>query len=259
MEDNKKQVKKKPLTLGEYGKNPGRDRTVPTSVRESLRVLYAMKFSVVTKAYNALTFYMDETKDGVFYFYIKIPSETVQNFFYDVVIKLIPSPEIKDKTDKLDDYYIQVFSNDPAFAFTYAYAYNKEHLIVPELLNKFSPQFIDDKPKVTNPKLDINYSKIIYFGYLFLKQRGFFSKKIIHNSKIQRFSYKDLPALVLEVDKKIAERIEKGKTTKPKKDKNKEKPKSTAAKLQGGVKHSRLTKLVGSSKKTKHTKTVKRR
>ena len=64
MEDKKKQVKKKPLTLGEYGKNPGRDRTVPTSVRESLRVLYAMKFKVVTKEYNELTFYTDENKDG---------------------------------------------------------------------------------------------------------------------------------------------------------------------------------------------------
>lgn len=257
--EEKKLVKKKPLTLGEYGKNPGRDRTVPTSVRESLRVLYAMKFTVVTKAYNALTFYMDETKDGVFYFYIKIPSETVPNFFYDVVIKLVPPPEIKDKTDKLDDYYIQVFSNDPAFAFTYAYAYNKEHLIVSELVNKFPPQFIEDKPKVTNPKLDINYSKVIYFGYLFLKQRGLFSKKIIHNSKIPMISHKDLPKMVLGVDKKIAERIEKGKTVKPKVDKTKEKAKSTAAKLQGGPKHSKLTKLVGTSKKTKHTKTVKRK
>jgi len=73
-------------------------------------------------------------------------------------------------------------------------------------VNKFPPQFIEDKPKVTNPKLDINYSKVIYFGYLFLKQRGFFSKKIIHNSKIPMISYKDLPKMVLDVDKKIAER-----------------------------------------------------
>lgn len=253
--------KKTPLTLGEYGKNPSRDRTVPLATRESLRALYALKYSVLMQSYNSIQFFMDIAEKGEYYFYIKIPSETIRNFFYDVVIKLTPPPGIGDKVDKLDDYYIQVFSNDPAFAYTYAYAYNKEKLIVPELVNKFPEEFISDKPKVTNPKLNINYSKVIYFGYLYLKQKGYFSKKIIDKSKIKRFSYKDLPSLVLDVDKKIAERIEKGKSLNKKNiEKNKKsKPKSTAAKLSGGVKKSKLTPLVKSSRKTKMTKTTKRR
>lgn len=254
--------KKLPLTLGEFSKNPGRDRTIPIAVRENLRALYSMKFAVLMNYYKSIKFFMDKTEDGIYYFYIKIPSETVRDFFYDVVIKLIPPPAIGDKVDKLDDYFIQVFSNDPAFAFTYAYAYNKEKLIVSELVNKFPDEFISDKPKVTNPRLDINYSKIIYFGYLYLKQHGYFSKKILEKSKIKQFDFKELQNLVLDVDKKIAERIQKGNVKKQKLNKKENKHKSTAAKLQGGRKTSKLTPLVKSSKvskKTKTTKTVKRK
>lgn len=251
--------KKTPLTLGEYAKNPSRDRTIPASTRESLRTLYAMKYSVLMNSYKSIQFFMDKTNKDQYYFYIKIPSETVRDFFYDVVIKLTPPASIADKTDKFDDYYIQVFSNDPAFAYTYAYAYNKEKLIVSELIKKFPEEFISDKPKTTNPKLDINYSKIIYFGYLYLKQHGFLSKKVINNSNIKRISYKDLPSLILDVDKKIAERIQKGNSLKTKLNKKEKTAKSTAAKLQGGIKKSGLTPLVKSSKRTKMTKTTKRR
>lgn len=51
--------------------------------------------------------------------HVKCPSESVSNFFYDVLLEL----EYSDLTTRLEDCDVKIFSNCPSFVYTYAYVF----------------------------------------------------------------------------------------------------------------------------------------
>ena len=110
--------------------------------------------------------------------FLKIPSEVIEKFYYDVVIEFSP-PNLINKLDKsLENYNVKFFSNDPAFVFTFAYAFNKNKLFITDLEQKMSKEALEEKAKIKNPNASIGYVKSLYFAYLYLKSKGLFLKNM---------------------------------------------------------------------------------
>lgn len=140
-------------------------------------------------------------KKGNYYLYIKIPSEVVRDFYYDVVIKFIETPK-NAFSNSLREYDIQVFSNDPAFCFTYAYAFNKAGLLIDELKPKIGKDFLENKALDRNPKSEIGYVKSLYFAYFFMLSKNLFEKK--NWDKILGYQSTSFDKLVMNAETKIA-------------------------------------------------------
>jgi hypothetical protein len=77
---------------------------------------------------------------------------------------------------KLDNYKVRFFSNDPNFTFTFAHAFYKKGMIIPELVKKISPKALKEPPTKTNPNILAGYVKSIYFAYIFMRNKGLFNK-----------------------------------------------------------------------------------
>ena len=117
-----------------------------------------------------------EEKTKSYYVYVKMPSEKTVGFFYDVVIEFRPTAAQKLVfSDDLSKYNVKFFTNDPAFLFTYAYAFNKSNLIIDWLKPKLSRQALTERPVIRNPRSDTGYVKSLYFTYFFLQIRKLFS------------------------------------------------------------------------------------
>ena len=252
---------KKIMTLRQYIKNPSGTGSSFAGNRNALTSMYSLKFFKILVDYNnKIEYSAIKDKQGNFWCIMKIPSENIPKFFYDVIYKFSPAKAGDEHDTKLEDYKVQFFSNDPAFAFTFSYAYHKNGLTIPELEKKYSSEAISDKPKTTNPNLVINYAKILYFGYLAIKKY-----KLTEKDK-----YKDGTVNFKEIactEDKIAERIKQQKKygTKTKRTVTKTTGKSTARGDRGSSKTIGNTKRVGVSKASKSigntrvTKTSKRK
>ena len=183
--------------------------------------------------------------------YLKIPSETVNNFYYDVVISFSTTNAIHAIGNDLFDYNVKFFSNDPAFVFTFAHSFIKNKMFFEDLIPKMSKQAIAEKAKVRNPKELIGYVKTLYFAYLFMKDHGY-NKKDQWSSAVN-YDKKYLLLDVMDADTKIRMRQEnrhdKAENTKPK-----EKKKNFID--QGAT--SNITRRKGAGRLTRRTNRVNR-
>lgn len=237
------------MTFQDYINNPiGKNNTVINPiVREATRTAYTNRFNLLLlREHNYINYIMfKDTKHNEYYIAIKIPSETVRKFYYDVVIKFYADAKVKNAGKTLSNYYVQFFSNDPAFNFTYTHTFIKNGIFIEDLLPKASKIAVKEKPKEKNP-LELNgYVKTIYFAYLFMQRNGLFNVAKFADAK--EYRPQELLSLIEDTDSKIARRIEEG----HKKDK---KPKRIVSKPEGSDTQFRAAKdaqVVGKSSKVK--------
>ena len=167
------------LTFDQYISNPnGQSRGMMVSQRELAKQVYSDKYNKMMLRVAGMIPYelFKNTDDSNYYIIFKMPSESTKDLFYDVVIEFYTKDSVEKKINKLDNYFIKVFSNDPNFTFTYAYVFNKQNLIINELKNKLSSESLKSRPGVTNPNKNVGYVKVFYFAYLFMKDHGLFNK-----------------------------------------------------------------------------------
>lgn len=162
------------ITFDSYIKNPSNTRSRMVGAAEAARQMYESKFNLVLlKVAGKIDYYLYKKQDGSRYIlYIKMPSESIDKLTYDVLVEFYTRDDVEVKSTSLKNYYVKFFSNDPNFMFTYANVYNKNHLIIKELVSKYDPYTLKTKPGVTNPNTEVNYVKSLYFAYLFYKLRG---------------------------------------------------------------------------------------
>lgn len=103
---------------------------------------------------------------------MKIPSETVPELLFDVVLQFTPLSNA-DAELTINHYSVQVFSNSPGFTFTYAYIYNKEGILIDFLRNKISSTAITTPPVIRNNEEIIGFEKSVYYALLYLKAMGY--------------------------------------------------------------------------------------
>ena len=253
------------MTFQQYIDNPMGRRNAVFSQRDMYKTMYTEKFNQVflreAGKINYTTF-IDKSKDR-YAIHIKIPSETVKDFYYDAVILFYTNDAEKHASPSLQDYNVKFFSNDPAFVFTYLHVFLKNDLLIEDLKSKCSKMAIKKFPKEKNPYGVPGYSKILYFAFLFMKMKNLFAKTAYQNGT--QYSAKKLAAEVEHSDKKIADRQEAGEKQAKQAaiDKRKTQQQTSAQRTvvstpTGNIRSSKMTNTVGKTGGVKRTSTVKK-
>lgn len=208
-----------PVTFDEYINNPmGKENTV-FSHRDMYANLYKEKLDKIMVRENAhidYKLYVNKKKEA-YYAYIKIPSEVIDKFYYDVVVELIPKDSNFSMQRNLRNYSVRFFSNDPSFVFTFVHAFNKRNMFIKELGKKMSDKALKEVGKEKNPDDQIGYVKSLYFAYLIMKQKGLFEKSK-YDSEAQLIDWSEISSMITHANEKINERQEEqDKLTKKKK------------------------------------------
>ena len=250
------------MTFQQYIENPLGKRNAVFSQRDMYKQLYTQKFDAVfmreTGQIN-FTLYWDKGKDQ-FYAHVKIPSEVVPHFYYDVVIKFSTKDNGLRVGNTLNEYDVQFFSNDPAFVFTYERVFHKLGMFVEECKPKASKIALRKDPKEKNPYEVPGYVKSIYFCYLFMKRSNLFSKAQ-YKTIGQPFNVRKMLSEIENTDKKIADRQIKGEEVAKQQAKEKRAGRnreiSDAKAKQGILNGQRRAQDVDTSKRVKVTGTTK--
>ena len=209
------------MTLEEYIANPmGKNNATFTPlVRESIKNSYKAKFdNVMLRENGKVGFYLyKDNKTNSFFIHLKIPSEVIENFYYDTVFKFFTTSDDNTGGGKnLEKYQVQFFSNDPAFVFFHAHTFMENGLFLNELAIRMSKEAIKKKAVEKNPNDSIGYVKSLYFAYLYMKERGLL--KTISYQSAQVFDKNLLASNVMNADLKIELRqVEEKKRDKKKK------------------------------------------
>jgi len=165
------------MTLEEYISNPmGKNNASFTPfMREAMKNNYKSKFdNILLRENGSVGYYLyRDAKNNVYYAHVKVPSEVIEKFYYDVVFKFSTTPDMNTASGtNLEKYNIQFYSNDPAFVYTHAHTFMENGLFINELAFRMSKEAIKRKATEKNPNDSVGYVKSIYFAYLFLQNRG---------------------------------------------------------------------------------------
>lgn len=160
-------------TLENYIKNPGIIKGMATNSQIKLILKdYQNRFdtTLVREAGQFAYFlYKDQKKKDVWYIHMLVPSEATEQLYYDVVLEFTINTE-KLRNDLFKE-KVRFFSNDPAFMFTWAYAFNEKGLLIDWLKPKLSKKSLTQKPVIRNPNIQTGYVKTFYFAYFYMKLR----------------------------------------------------------------------------------------
>lgn len=250
------------MSFDKYIDNPSGGATVITN-RNMYKDMYKSKFDKVLLRESGKidwkVYYANDGHDS-YYIYIKVPSEVINDFYYDVVIRLFTTENKKKSNASLREYAVEFFSNDPAFVYTFAHAFSKNHLFIKDLESKMSKMALKDAAKMKNPKDNVWYVKSLYFAYLTMERYHLFNRNILkHNSK--KYDKRELLSKITHATEKIEARQEAqrkldAEKTKAKKIERKDQAlQSKHTKTSGIVKTSTVSKT---SRNTKRVKTTKR-
>lgn len=175
----------------------------------------------LNQKYNELTskkkieYFIYRESTSVFLIHLIIPSESERDNSYDVVFRFAAGSKEIYNEKSIRNYDVQVFSNSPSFAYTFANVYEANDLLVKSLKSKFDPLVFKKDPVVRNKYKIVNYEKYIYFGAKFIMEgKLFFSKEYlignarIYNPKKFSTSIRDMDTIMVEyqrADRKVRE------------------------------------------------------
>lgn len=166
------------MTLNDWVNNPAGKNSAVMTNRQMYRDLYTSKFNkVMLREGNKFTYKCYKSKSGAqFVLYIKVPSEVIPKFYYDVVISFETKNPAMVNNPSLIQYDVQFYTNSPDFVFTHCHAYNKADLFFKPLAKKMSKLSLTQKAVERNPNDEVGYVKSIFFAYCIIKSRGLLQK-----------------------------------------------------------------------------------
>jgi hypothetical protein len=163
------------LTLHGLLTNPTGKHTAYMSARYRIIEDLERRYALLMAKHKKLAFKVyKKSKEYIFVF--KVPSETHEEFYYDVAIVFSPEKKDYEKDRTLNRYSLSLFSNSPAFTFTYTYVLNKNNILAKFLKPKCSPKALTDAPKVRNPVEVYGFEKSCYYACMFIKHAGLTNK-----------------------------------------------------------------------------------
>ena len=214
------------MTFEDYIRNPVKKSSSTIPMKEMYDRAYREKFdSLVAREAGGIKFHLCHEKgDKRYVMHALIPSEIVPHFTYDTIIEFSTDDNVLSQAQVLTNYEVKFYSNDPAFMFTYAYAFNKAGMLIPLLKSKTIDRCLSEAPKERNPYAQTGYVKSLYFAYLLYKWKGLNYKSAWLS--YPNVSYKDIIRSVMPAEHKIDMRVELGK--KVQKEKSRERKKALA-------------------------------
>lgn len=190
------------MTLNEYINNPFPGGVISSQTREMTKAAYRDKFDKVMLREAGTQFPVKFYKGkSSWYIHLKVPSEAIPNFTYDVVFEF---EQVKNAL-KLEEQPVRFYSNDPAFVFTYANTFKSHNMFCTDLASKMSKKALSIKAHEKNPANIVGYVKSIYFAYLMCKKFNYLNRTLFE-SRARGYSKKDLQADIMDADLKIAQR-----------------------------------------------------
>ena len=248
------------MTYDQYIQNPMGVANAVFSNRNMYRDLYMTKLDkLLVREMGKIDYKLYKSKKE-YYVYIKIPSEVIEKFYYDVVIEF-SEPEDKSLIDStLKNYNVKFYSNDPSFVYTFAHAFIKNKLFIKELESVMSAEAIKKVAVEKNPSNQVGYVKSLYFAYLILKKENVFDKKKFILAK--DINWKDLIKNITPADIKISQRQDAAKEKAAKNKRVKEELERVRKKAiqkdiplaTKAVQNTSATKVIKTINKTKKTK-----
>lgn len=194
------------MTFEEYIQNPMGERNAVVSNRTMYGRYYQEKLDKIMVREAGQLHYKAYKDKSRYIIHIKIPSEVVPKFYYDVLIEFREPKEGVVGYD-LSKYKVRFYSNDPSFVFTFAHAFKKNGIFFSDFDDKMSEKALKEKADEKNPKDIVGYVKSLYFAYLLMKKRGLFSKTLY----VDTYDSKYVHSGVMDADKKIQLRQEEAK------------------------------------------------
>ena len=189
------------MNFDKYIDNPSGKSTVVTN-RQMFKNMYKDKFDKLLVREQGSIKYTVYTSGAIYYIHMKIPSEVVPNFYYDVVVELYTKRnELKNKTT-LREYDVRFYSNDPAFVYTFAHAFSKSDMYIKDLESKSNRLALTHKANVKNPKDEVWYVKSLFFAYLTMEKYNLFSRAILEN-QAKPYDKNTLLSNIMNADDKI--------------------------------------------------------
>ena len=197
------------MSFDKYIDNPSGQASVVTN-RQMYKAMYKQKFNAVLvreQGQIKWTVYQTKDKNDSWYIHIKVPSEVIEKFYYDVVIRLFTSDNVKKTNANLREYAVQFYSNDPAFVYTFAYSFNKNRLFIDDLKPKMSSRALSNRAEQRNPKDNVWYVKSLYFAYLIMERDHLFQRSML-TQYAKKYNVKELLKNIEHADKKVKARQE---------------------------------------------------
>ena len=231
------------MTYGQYIQNPMGIANAVISNRNMYRELYMNKLDkILVRELGKVDYSLYKSKNK-YYVYIKIPSEVIEKFYYDVVVEFTEPKDKKLIDATLKNYTVRFYSNDPSFVYTFAHAFIKNDMFIKELNDLMSKEAIKKVATEKNPSNQVGYVKSLYFAYLILKKENVFTKSKFLIAK--EIDWKYLHKKITPADKKIAQRQD---AAKEKAVKNKK----AKAELQRAAKNATQKDILFSTKSSKN-------
>lgn len=252
------------MSFDKYIDNPSGGASVMTN-RQMYKAMYKEKYDNVMLRENGqinFTIYKSDDSNDSYYIHFKIPSEVIEKFYYDVVVRLFTVENAKKAEGNLRKYAVQFYANDPAFVYTFAHSFSKNNLFIADLAPKMSKKALKDKAEVRNPKDDVWYVKSLYFAYLTMEAKNLFSRVVL-NSAAKKYSAKTMLAQIAQADLKVSQRqaAQEKLNEEKRKAKQKEARANDRARMSmlGGkaTTRTKMVKTVGMSKNTAKSSMVK--
>lgn len=247
------------ITFSQYIRNPMNSAVFTAAMRETMHREYIRKYdAILVREHGKIDYKFFKDKQNRLYGYFKIPSETIEKFYYDVVVEFTGNEDVKEAGTNLFEYNVRFFSNDPAFTFTYAYVFNRNDLLIKALRSKMSQKAIKKAAVEKNPSNQVGYVKTLYFVYLTMLNRGLNFISNVDPAAIPIQSMDTIRNLIMDTDKKIEDRETAGVKLQRKKAREKEQEERrqdsnirTTASLK--VNNTKVTKLNSPVKKLANT------
>lgn len=246
------------MTFDEYVHYPfpKGSSALSAEVREAIIARYKNKLDkVIVREMNKFDYYLYHDKmHDIYVCHLKVPSEVVPKLRYDVIIKFFTNSDSARKSNTLNKYFVQFFSNDPAYNFTFCNVHIEHGLYYTDLYSKSCKKAIQEKPDIKNPKSALGYVKSLVFAYFIMQNKSLFNKTMydVHGSKLD---VKVLLNTIMSSDDKIAQRQELGNEIERKISKSKNQ--GTNAAITTSTDDSKYTEKAKNSKRTNVVGTVK--
>lgn len=155
------------MVLDEYLSNPmgkGASMFMITTMKNVLDKQYSELQSKIRMKWYLL-------KDNNLIAHIKIPSHSLSDMTYDVIFEF-DLTSIADGSNSIKHALVNVFSNCPSFAYTFAYVFNEKNLLCHWARNKYDEKVLSQKPQVRNAYELISYERSLYLGARYLLGNG---------------------------------------------------------------------------------------
>lgn len=146
--------------------NPGTDTHARKLHLESLTYKVA-KLIKDGKKFVVNAVLCDKTR---FIYHVKVPSETFEDFHYDVLIEFEGYVKYENN---LKHHSVRFFANSPSFTFSAAHVFDFFSILIPETKKKFDAKVFSELPDTRNPDFNTYYEKVLTMAAIYLRDNGY--------------------------------------------------------------------------------------